>query len=66
MLYNNDGIFTTYLQIQKEGLLTFMDFCFLLNIMTTPRRFMDMAFHAFDVGADGAVGIEVSVIRFYL
>ena len=38
-----------------------MDFCFLLNIMTTPRRFMDMAFHAFDVSADGGVGIEVNV-----
>ena len=29
--------------------------------MTTPRRFMDMAFHAFDVSADGAVGVEVKI-----
>ena len=66
MLDCNDRIPITNFQIQKEGLLTFMDFCFLLNIMTTPRRFMDMAFHAFDVGADGAVGIEVSIITSYL
>ncbi len=40
-------------KIQRNGLLTFVDFAFLLNILSTPRRYMDIAFHAFDVSADG-------------
>jgi len=42
-------------EIQKEGLLTYDDFCFLVNILSTPRRYMDIAFHFFDVSADGLV-----------
>jgi len=42
-------------EIQKHGLLTFQDFCFLLNLLSTPRRYMDIAFHCFDVSADGNV-----------
>jgi len=42
-------------EIQKEGLLTYDDFSFLVNILSTPRRYMDIAFHLFDVNADGIV-----------
>lgn len=41
--------------IQAEGLLTYMDFIFLTHILATPRRYMDIAFHAFDVSADGDI-----------
>ena len=40
-------------KIQLQGLLTYTDFVFLLNVLSTPRRYMDIAFHAFDVSADG-------------
>ncbi len=40
-------------KIQLCGLLTYIDFVFLLNILSTPRRYLDIAFHAFDVSADG-------------
>jgi len=42
-------------EIQKEGLLTYDDFAFMVNILSTPRRYMDIAFHFFDVSADGQV-----------
>lgn len=42
-------------EIQKQGMLTYQDFCFLLNLLSTPRRYMDIAFHCFDVSADGNV-----------
>jgi len=42
-------------EIQKQGLLTYQDFCFLLNLLSTPRRYMDIGFHCFDVSADGNV-----------
>jgi len=42
-------------RIQNHGLITFADFAFLLNIVSTPRRYMDIAFHAFDVSADGKI-----------
>merc|ERR1711890_92171 len=41
--------------IQKGGLLTYIDFIFLTHILATPRRYMDIAFHAFDVSADGDI-----------
>jgi len=42
-------------EIQKGGLLTYDDFSFLVNILCTPYRYMDIAFHFFDVSADGLV-----------
>jgi len=42
-------------KIQKGGLLTYIDFIFLTHILATPRRYMDIAFHAFDVSADGDI-----------
>merc|ERR1712136_629674 len=50
-----DGEISVLNEIQKEGLLTYNDFCFLLNILSTPRRYVDIAFHFFDVSADGLV-----------
>ncbi len=48
------------LQIQKEGLLSYTDFCFLMNILATPRRYLDVAFLAFDISGDGNVEAKVS------
>merc|ERR1719330_63597 len=42
-------------EINKLGLLTYTDFNFLFLLMSTPRRYVDMIFHAFDVSADGNV-----------
>jgi hypothetical protein len=42
-------------EIQKHGMLTYEDFCFLLNILATPRRYMDIAFHCFNIRADGNI-----------
>ncbi len=47
-------------QIQRQGLLTFEDFAFLLNILSTPWRHMDVAFHSFDISADGKIEARVS------
>ena len=49
------------LQIQRHGLLTYVDFSFLLNILSTPRRYLDIAFHAFDVSADGNCEAKVKI-----
>ena len=50
------------LQIQRQGMLTYQDFCFLLNLLSTPRRYMDIGFHCFDVSADGNVDAKVRFI----
>ena len=42
-------------EINRKGLLTYTDFNFLFLLMSTPRRYVDMIFHAFDVSADGNV-----------
>merc|ERR1712001_249936 len=42
-------------EINKRGLLTYTDFHFLFLLMSTPRRYVDMIFHAFDVSADGNI-----------
>merc|ERR1711997_1395613 len=51
----HDGHSSLLNEIQKQGLLTYQDFCFLLNLLSTPRRYMDIGFHCFDVSADGNV-----------
>ena len=48
-----------FVQIQMHGMLTFQDFCFLLNLLSTPRRYLDIAFHCFDVSADGNIEAQV-------
>ena len=42
-------------KIQRQGLLSYTDFCFLMNILATPRRYLDIAFLAFDITADGQI-----------
>ena len=44
---------STLNKVQKQGLLSFTDFCFLINILSIPLRYMDVAFLAFDIIADG-------------
>jgi Ca2+-binding EF-hand superfamily protein len=45
-------------KIQKEGLLTYSDFIFLLHLLSTPRRYMDICFYAFDITANGRVDAQ--------
>eukprot|EP00092_Neocalanus_flemingeri_P087776 GFUD01110835.1.p1 GENE.GFUD01110835.1~~GFUD01110835.1.p1 ORF type:complete len:434 (+),score=104.54 GFUD01110835.1:31-1332(+) len=42
-------------RLNKKGLLTYTDYHFLFLLMSTPRRYSDMVFHAFDVSADGNI-----------
>ena len=47
-------------KINAEGLLTYTDYHFLLLLMSTPTRYLDMIFHGFDISADGSVEAKVS------
>jgi len=42
-------------KINEHGLLTYTDFQFLLLIMSTPTRYLDIIFHGFDISADGKI-----------
>jgi len=42
-------------KINDHGLLTFTDYHFLLLLISTPKRYLDIIFHGFDVSADGNV-----------
>ena len=42
-------------KIQRQGLLSYTDFCFLMNILATPLRYLDIEFLAFDITADGNI-----------
>ena len=42
------------------GMLTYQDFSFLLNLLSTPRRYLDIGFHCFDVSADGNIEAKVN------
>merc|ERR1712183_1266160 len=41
--------------INEHGLLSYTDFHFLLLLMSTPTRSLDIIFHGFDISADGSV-----------
>merc|ERR1711936_1058528 len=41
--------------INEHGLLSYTDFHFLLLLMSTPTRYLDIIFHGFDISADGSV-----------
>ena len=47
------------IQIQKQGMITYTDFCFLTNILATPHRYLDIAFLAFDITGDGEIEAKV-------
>lgn len=40
-------------KIGEHGLISYNDFCFLLTILSTPRRFISTAFELFDINGDG-------------
>ena len=42
-----------------QGLLSYTDFHFLLLLMSTPTRYLDIIFHGFDISADGNVEAKV-------
>lgn len=42
-------------RIGDNGLLSYSDFCFLLTILSSPIRYIDVAFNLFDVTGDGTV-----------
>ena len=50
--------------INAEGLLTYTDYHFLLLLMSTPTRYLDIIFHGFDVSADGSVEAKVPITPF--
>ena len=45
--------------INDHGLLSYTDFHFLLLLMSTPTRYLDIIFHGFDISADGSVEAKV-------
>ena len=47
--------------IGENGLLTYTDFCFLLAILSTPKRYLDTAFELFDVTGDVKMDAKVHV-----
>ena len=51
-------------QINEQGLLTYTDYHFLLLLMSTPTRYLDIIFHGFDVSADGSVEAKVTDVNF--
>ena len=46
--------------INEHGLLSYTDFHFLLLLMSTPTRYLDIIFHGFDISADGSVEAKVT------
>ena len=52
-----DGYFLN--KLNDKGLLTYLDFHFLFLLISTPKRYLEMIFHAFDISADGKVEAKV-------
>ena len=48
----------------NQGLLSYTDFHFLLLLMSTPTRYLDIIFHGFDISADGNVEAKVTTTIF--
>ena len=49
---DNDSVLNT---IGKRGLFTYTDFCVLLSLISTPKRYIDTTFQLFDVEGDGTI-----------
>lgn len=49
---DNDSVLNA---IGKEGLLSYSDFCVLLTLLSTPKRYIDTAFQLFDVTGEGTI-----------
>ena len=52
--------------INDHGLLSYTDFHFLLLLMSTPTRYLDIIFHGFDISADGSVEAKVESPSYYI
>ena len=52
-----DGCFLN--KLNDKGLLTYLDFHFLFLLISTPKRYLETIFHAFDISADGKVEAKV-------
>ena len=50
-------------KIGENGLLSYTDFCFLLAILSTPKRYIDTAFELFDVTGDVKMDAKVGGLR---
>ena len=51
--------FTFMFTFTFQGLLSYTDFHFLLLLMSTPTRYLDIIFRGFDISADGNVEAKV-------
>ena len=49
-------------KLNSKGLLTYLDFHFLFLLLSTPKRYLDTIFHAFDINANGKVTANVSKV----
>ena len=49
-----------------QGLLSYTDFHFLLLLMSTPTRYLDIIFRGFDISADGNVEAKVTILLLFL
>jgi len=45
-------------KIGEQGLLSYADYCFLLSLLSTPKRFIETAFNLFDVTGDGHINAK--------
>jgi len=52
---DNDSVLNA---IGKKGLLSYSDFCVLLGILSTPKRYSDTAFQMFDVTGEGTISAK--------
>lgn len=51
--------FNDFARIGAHGLLSYSDYCFLLSLLSTPKRFIATAFNLFDVSGDGNIDAKV-------
>jgi len=45
-------------KVGEHGLLSYADYCFLLSLLSTPKRFIETAFNLFDVTGDGHINAK--------
>jgi len=45
-------------KIGLDGLISYNDYCFLLALLATPVKFVETAFHVFDVTGDGNIDVK--------
>jgi len=45
-------------KVGEQGLLSYADYCFLLSLLSTPKRFIETAFNLFDVTGDGHINAK--------